>query len=283
MSSFEHSNELKNGDRFSFGENWLKFFDNIDEFRIRQAEASLKTMLEVEDLHGKSFLDIGCGSGLFSLAARRLGANVHSFDFDKNSVLCTRQLKNAYFSEDPNWLIEEGSVLDDGYLEKIGTFDIVYSWGVLHHTGEMWRALQNVDINVIDDGGILFIALYNDQGSTSKTWWKIKKMYVTLPPLLRFLVVWPSYLRLWGPTMVRDFIKFKPFATWRNYKIRRGMTPHRDVIDWVGGFPFEVSKPEDIFEFYKARGYVLTKLVTAGGGLGCNQFVFKKSVLNVNG
>src|SRR5918996_1381028 len=104
--------EIARGERFEFGQNWSQFLASLDDDRIQQAEKSLKEMLEVESLAGKSFLDIGSGSGLFSLAARRLGARVHSFDFDPKSVACTRQLKKNYFRDDQSWKIEEASVLD---------------------------------------------------------------------------------------------------------------------------------------------------------------------------
>ncbi|MFL5587414.1 MAG: class I SAM-dependent methyltransferase, partial [Ktedonobacteraceae bacterium] len=151
--------EIDHGKRFEFGKNWSQFLTTIDEERIRVAELSLKEMLEIGHLQGKSFLDIGSGSGLFSLAARRLGASVHSFDFDPQAVACTSELKKRYFSDDASWTIEEASILDLEYLSSLETFDIVYSWGVLHHTGAMWQALENA-CSKVAPGGYLFIALY---------------------------------------------------------------------------------------------------------------------------
>src|SRR6202008_1199298 len=119
--------EVDFGERFAFGRNWASFLSVLDENRIRVAEQSLQGMLAMRDLQGLRFLDIGSGSGLFSLVARKLGARVHSFDFDPDSVACTRSLHDRYLPGDEDWTVEHGSILDRAYTDRLGTFDIVYS------------------------------------------------------------------------------------------------------------------------------------------------------------
>ena len=274
-----HTEEVSRGERFEFGKNWSRFLTTLDDQRIAQAEEAIVRMLEVTDLRGKRFLDIGSGSGLSSLAAHRLGASVHSFDYDPQSVACTAELRRRYYPHDNDWKVEEGSALDADYLRSLGEFDIVYSWGVLHHTGEMWKALENAHIPV-GAGGKLLLAIYNDTGSQSARWRWIKKTYNRLPSLMKtpfaLLVSAPDEAK----ALIRSLIKARPseyIQSWTKYDQRRGMSHWHDLIDWVGGYPYEVAKPEEIFDFYRARGFTLTKLKCGAVGLGCNEYVFQRT------
>jgi 2-polyprenyl-3-methyl-5-hydroxy-6-metoxy-1,4-benzoquinol methylase len=271
--SCEH--EVASGERFAFGKNWQNFLRSLSEAQISAAVASLKEMLGRESLKGQRFLDAGSGSGLFSLAARRLGAEVHSFDFDPQSVACTTTLKQRYFSLDSHWRVERASVLDPQYLQTIGTFDVVYSWGVLHHTGSMWAAANNL-IPLVGEGGLLFIALYNDQGLASRFWKRAKRLYNQFPPSLRFLVLGPLALPLLVTTTLGDIVHRRPLRLLSNRTLGRGMTVWTDIVDWVGGYPFEVATPGEVVDFFVPHSLMLRKLKTCGGKLGCNQFVFKR-------
>jgi 2-polyprenyl-3-methyl-5-hydroxy-6-metoxy-1,4-benzoquinol methylase len=274
-----HKTEVEAGDRFEFGKNWKSFLRHLDEARIRRAEQSLLEMLELPDLRGKTFLDIGSGSGLFSLAARRLGARVHSFDYDPESVACTRYLQQTYFSGDPDWTVEEGSILDESYIQSLGRFDIVYSWGVLHHTGAMWRAIENAT-HAVNDHGLLYIAIYNDEGPKSLIWHTLKKTYNKLPRPLAgaFGAV---VMGLWElRALLVETIKLRPlryFRSWTQHKesSMRGMSRWHDIVDWIGGYPFEVAKPDQVHDFLRRRDFALFKLATTRG-LGCNEYVFSR-------
>ncbi len=272
-----HEREVAAGNRFEFGKNWTRFLELINESRIRQAEESLAAMLHEPSLEGKTFLDIGSGSGLFSLAARRLGARVHSFDYDTHSVNCGKELRRRYDGNSTAWTIEQGSVLDDVYTRSLGTFDIVYSWGVLHHTGRMWDAI-NAATRAVAPGGKLFIAIYNDQGSRTDRWRSIKRLYNKLPsaarPLLAAVTSAPDEFKALALATLRgrpsDFVR-----RWTANNAR-GMNHWRDIVDWVGGYPYEVAAPEEIFDFCRERGFTLTALRCKGAGLGCNEFVFER-------
>jgi 2-polyprenyl-3-methyl-5-hydroxy-6-metoxy-1,4-benzoquinol methylase len=270
--------EIAQGKRFQFGENWKLFLTTLNETRIAEAEKSLKEMLQVENLTNKSFLDVGSGSGIFSLAAKRLGARVHSFDYDPESVACTMELRHRYFSDDSDWIVEEGSVLDANYLHSLGKFDVVYSWGVLHHTGKMWQALENISESVSGDGK-LFIAIYNDVGWRTTMWRWIKKAYNRLPTPLKtpfiFLILVPGQTKaVLQSTLTGRLNEY--IRSWTQYSKNRGMSRWHDAVDWIGGYPYEVATAGQLTDFFKAKGFEVLQVKRPDYKLGCNELVFAR-------
>ncbi len=267
-------------ERFAFGKNWQRYARKLTDGQIRCAEQSLTRMLKLESLHGVKFLDVGSGSGLFSLAAVRLGAEVVSIDLDEDSVECTLSLRSRY-APDAKWEVRQGSVLDKNFLHDLGTFDVVYAWGVLHHTGSMWEAFGNVATSV-KEGGLLYIGIYNDQGTISSLWRTIKRAYNASPRAVQFcFVLGYAFLGLIYRG-VRRLIREN--STQRNeYGNRdRGMKYYYDIVDWLGGYPYEVARPEQIFLASRDRGFELLELVTKSGS-GCNEFVFSRKPTKLGG
>ena len=271
--------EIAAGERFEFGENWARFLAFLDDRRIADSENSLREMLGVQHLRELRFLDIGCGSGLSSLAARRLGASVYSFDFDAQSVACARELKRRYFPDDLDWRIETGSVLDAAYMRRLGPFDVVYSWGVLHHTGAMWLALEHAIARVATRDGRLYIAIYADQGWKSHAWWFVKFFYNRLP---RFLKT-PYVLAISAIVKFLVILKYaillrpmKALAPAFGDRRERGMSAKHDRVDWIGGFPYEFASLEALSAFLEARGFSILNSRRASS-LGCHEIVARRS------
>lgn len=265
----QHADEVAAGKRFEFGANWLRFLSSVDQAKMNESARSLQRMLGTDSLEGKTFLDIGSGSGLFSLAARTIGAKVYSFDYDPESVTCTRELKRRYRNGDADWEIAEGSVLDQRYMESLDRYDVVYSWGVLHHTGAVWTALENAMARV-KPRGLLFIALYNDEGPISKYWLAVKALYNRFPWMR-----WPLRV-LYAPYFVGLGWAVSKWRRFRGKRSRRGMTLWYDMFDWLGGYPFEVVSPKEMNAFAAARKFELINHYYVGRGSGCNEYVYRR-------
>ncbi len=262
--------------QFSFGKNWKDFLNKLTDERIDEAIKSLKFFLGKDSLEGLSFVDIGCGSGLFSLSAKKLGVKkLISMDVDDSSVECARYLKNKYYSNSKSWEIFKGSALDKDFIASLGKFDIVYSWGVLHHTGDMWRAIKNVEL-LLNENSVLYLALYNEKTGiqSSRFWEKVKKIYskgnIFIKKIIEFLYIIQFF--------IKGFIKLENRLNYiKNYKSKRGMNWWNDVKDWLGGYPYEYAKVKVVCDYFENKGYKVLKTKDCKNGTGCNEFLIKKS------
>jgi SAM-dependent methyltransferase len=271
---------------FSFGRNWRSFLATLDEERIVNAKSSLLEFMELEDLHGKTFLDIGCGSGLFSYAAHLAGAKkVVSFDLDPVSVECARKMRERVevgevvacktdAGKSVLWEISEGSVLDFAFISKLDRFDIVFSWGVLHHTGNMWQAIKNA-ARLVSKDGLFYIAIYNkvEEPFGSKFWLAVKKRYNASGFFVKKAFELSYALLYFGYNLARLRNPLKRIAA---YKSHRGMSWWHDIVDWFGGYPYEFATVEEIFLFMK-KEFPRFKLVNvkSTNGPANNWFLFK--------
>jgi 2-polyprenyl-6-hydroxyphenyl methylase/3-demethylubiquinone-9 3-methyltransferase len=258
--------------RFGFGDNWLRFITDLNDEQIAQAQESLRRLLGSSDLTGSTFLDVGSGSGLSSLVARRLGAIVHSFDFDVDSVASTRSLRDKYFPGDESWIVEQGSILDANFIRRLGTFDIVYSWGVLHHTGAMWKALEGA-AQLVAPGGTLAIALYR-KTPLCATWRVEKWLYTSAPDFLQAMMRGVYKTAFLTGLVITGH---NPTVYVREYRSSRGMNWHRDVHDWLGGYPYESASPEEVKARLEKLGFDTIRSVERPAGIGvfgsgCDEF-----------
>lgn len=268
---------------YAFGKNWTRFLEKaLTPEREAEAVRSLREFLGMDDLRGKTFVDIGCGSGLFSLAAHTLGAQrIVSFDVDPFSVHCTRHLQERSGSP-TGWTVMEGSVLDPAFLQTLGTFDVVYSWGVLHHTGRMREAIRNA-MQLVRDGGFLYIAIYNTadawgphadgRAGTAAFWEWEKKFYNSLPDALQRCM---DAAAMTAAFLLSALTLRNPFTMMRAHAARyRGMDWATDIRDWIGGYPYEHARAHEIFHLVKEGGFTLENL-RAWNDLRNNEFLFRK-------
>jgi 2-polyprenyl-3-methyl-5-hydroxy-6-metoxy-1,4-benzoquinol methylase len=259
---------------FEFGENWRDYAATIDQSRIDSAISGVRKLFP-EGLAGKSFLDIGCGSGLHSLAALLAGAAlVVATDIDENSVATTRDLLTKYAPRS-KWSASILSVFD-ATPEALGEFDVVYSWGVLHHTGDMWRAIDCAAA-LVKPGGQFAIAIYSAT-KMDAPWTLEKRIYSSLPTAGQWIIR-QAYMAAWlaGKTALGQ----NPITIVKNYYQTRGMSFSHDAHDWLGGYPYQTASAEDIrLHFAKlglkeTRAFPLPKTVGLFGS-GCHQFVFTR-------
>ena len=248
----------QSSERFEFGRNWNKFIKrNFSQERCDVAKQRILEFIGRDDLDGLDFLDIGCGSGLHSLGAFQAGAGrIHSLDYDPKSVETTKMLRQ-YAKTPDNWKIERGDALDSDYIEGLGKWNFVYSWGVLHHTGDVWQAIRNAQKTVADDG-LFYIALYSadaDFQPSKEYWLNVKREYNKSSYLKKQMM---AYSYVWRIGMQRDLRRGREILNRViEYRFERGMSYMVDVHDWLGGWPMEFTYDQDVVDLLeKEYGFI---------------------------
>lgn len=262
--------------RFGFGNNWLDYSSDLTEEQHNNASLSLIRLLDRDSLKGLRFLDIGSGSGIFSLAAYRLGADVTSFDYDINSVRATTRLRLNVGASEKLWSVFQGDILD---ISETGMMDvdpdIIYAWGVLHHTGNLHLGLNNTIKLARKSGCMVIVAIYNYQPVLSDIWKLVKRMY-NMNSFCKYAltaILLPYFV---FKQVVLNLVKLRhPFHMISKRERGRGMSFYHDVIDWVGGYPFETMSASEVVETFTSSGFRLKKARVVHSH-GCNEFVFER-------
>ena len=266
--------------RFAFGENWANYADRIDETHVVEATRSLQRLLGEGDLRGLRFLDIGCGSGVHAAAAMRLGAaRVDAIDLDPKSVETSKTTMNKFGMGDA-WSVERRSVFDLN-PETDGQYDVVYSWGVLHHTGDMDRAIKQACSMVVPEGQLL-VALYRK--TMACRFWRVEKRWYASAGPNSQRIARMIYKRLRDIDLILS--GKSPSEMRDKYSQHRGMSQDHDVHDWLGGYPYESITPSAVNQLMRAHGFDLreqwTQRQTSGLlGSGCDEYAFVRQPISI--
>jgi len=258
--------------RYQFGSNWLKYLRHVDEREVEAHVRNVRSLFGRDSLQGLRFLDIGSGSGLSSLAAYRMGAWVDSFDYDPNSVAATSHLRERAGPPE-GWSVRQGSVLDTQFMDALPLYDIVHSWGVLHHTGSMWEAIR-VAAERVKPGGLFMIGIYHKKLPQSRWMWHLKRVYSRAPGIARV----PIKAAFWATAALYRLVVGKRVLDFKDYEKdeKRGMNYWRDLDDWLGGFPFEYATAEEIVSFVEPLEFDAVKVRPGSSMAEVAQYVFRR-------
>ena len=261
---------------FDFGENWKNYsYNAISKQKIKEAKKDFKKLFNKIDLKGKTFIDIGFGQGLSLLIAQQLEAKPVGCEINRRCLRALLINQKKFFKKAEKIPVVIGSILDQKTIQKLkkinlkkkdSKFQIVHSWGVLHHSGKMWKAINNA-VSLVTENGYLAISIYNKHWS-SPFWHKVKYFYNISPRLIRRLLIFIFYWIIF----IGKFI----ITGEDPFKLKRGMDYYFNIIDWVGGYPYEYASIKEVKKYIELKGFRTIKVIPAQMPTGCNEFVFIK-------
>lgn len=262
---------------FAFGGNWADFARTVTENQVEEACRGLLRLLPQNAIKGKSFLYIGSGSGLHSVAALRLGAsNVLAVDIDVESVATTRAVLERFASGSGSQ-VKQLSVFDL-ILSESERFDIVYFWGVLHHTGDLLRTIRCAAEMVGQDG--FFVAVYYRRIWTDPFWLREKRWYAraSSDTQARARTIFLNLFRLGLLPSRRSPAQYSAV-----YMTRRGMSFEHEIHDWMGGWPYESISAPEVEDLMRSLGFESVFAKCAARNVfrdhfrsGCDEYVYQR-------
>ncbi|MCC6467676.1 MAG: methyltransferase domain-containing protein [Alphaproteobacteria bacterium] len=262
--------------RFEFGKNWASYAEGVGAAQVDHATRCLENLVPRESLTGKSFLDLGCGSGLHSLAALRLGAaRVTAIDYDPVAVETARRLLSLHGATgNGGATVRQGDILRLTPA-AIGRHDIVYSWGVLHHTGDMFAAIARAAALTRPEG-LLVLALYR-RTPLCPAWRIEKRIYSASPAWLQDAIL-AAYMAAYRLRLALTGTDYAAFLA--DYVQARGMEFRHNARDWLGGYPYESIAPDRLRSLMAEMGFREVRTVVAPAhwglfGSGCDEYVFR--------
>lgn len=263
---------------FAFGENWASYSKGIGPEELAEAERGLLQLVPSDELNESSFLDIGCGSGIHSLAACHLGVrSLLAIDLDTQSVDTAERLLRENGVQD-RCTVRTQSVFELDPAED-GEFDIVYSWGVLHHTGGMNEAIRCA-ASMVRPGGLLVIAIY--RRTRLDGFWRAEKRWYSQASSRQQELARKIFIWLFGLALRLKGRNLSSYSA--AYRTGRGMDYEHDVHDWLGGYPYESALESDIEALLRPLGFfpVLAKcrgMIVGVFGSGCDEYVYRRPVV----
>ena len=132
----------------------MEYFLEVSK-RKYTVEPHILNFAEFENWNNKKVLEVGCGIGTAAHSFIENGAIYKGIDLSKKSIEVAKQRLNVF---NLNGIIEEADI-ENYPTNNMEKFDLVYSFGVLHHTPDTKKAVKNI-YNLLNDGGIFKLMLY---------------------------------------------------------------------------------------------------------------------------
>ena len=241
-----------------------KFYDVVwTEYlpEYNASETHWKIFYSPQDIEGKSVLDAGCGTGIFSIIFARNGAaSVLGIDISEGSLETAKALKTKFDLENASF--QKQDMLDLPFADE--SFDIVWAWGTVHHTTDPFKAMSEL-IRVLRAEGSILLAVYT---RTRVTFLHeiIRKALVRTPRK-----TWKALSKILALVLSPVVYFFK-----KREKSRKGEKLEELIMDWYFVPIRHYYYPEEIKVFLEEQGFTIEKYLPASGRFNStSNFIYK--------